>query len=477
MKTRLILSIVILFLIAGPLQIVQATTDIENTIQTQLGNQNISVSLRDVDSGELIYMKNGDVAMKPASTLKLLTASAALEMLGPDYRFQTKLYIDGEVEGKVLNGDIYVKGGGDPTLQKKDFTFMADILMFYGIQQINGNLYGDESLFLGEQLTPGIAKDDESYYFAARTSALSMSPDNDYDAGTIIINVNAASNVGGRPTFSAEPSLSGMIINNLAVTVNKGQKNSIEILREHRTNRITITGNIPLNTSFKDWVTLNDPTINTLHAIRESFEASGLAFADTMKIDRGIVPKGANSIYTKYSLPLKSLMYPFLKLSNNSMADIFIKTMGREFNGKGDTIEGLAALKEHGISIGLNMENWSFEDGSGMSHANKVTANELSLLLTKIDESPSFKFLHSSLPIGGQTDRIIGGSLKNRFTQENYKNRVIAKTGHISGVYTLAGYVKANSGRTFAFTIMTQNQTSVRLNAIDEVVKKIILQY
>lgn len=100
MKTRLILSIVILFLIAGPLQIVQATTDIENTIQTQLGNQNISVSLRDVDSGELIYMKNGDVAMKPASTLKLLTASAALEMLGPDYRFQTKLYIDGEVEGK-----------------------------------------------------------------------------------------------------------------------------------------------------------------------------------------------------------------------------------------------------------------------------------------------------------------------------------------------------------------------------------------
>ena len=476
MKTKIILSIIIMYLIACPLNFVQAGTGIESTVQTQLGNQNISVSLREIDSGELIYVKNGDVAMKPASTLKLLTASAALEMLGPDYRFQTKLFIDGEVEGKILNGDIYIKGGGDPTLQKKDFNFMAGILKHYGIQQINGNLYGDDSSFVGEQLTQGISVDDESYYFAARTSALTMSPDNDYDAGTIIINVNAA-NVGERPSFSAAPNTSGMIINNQAVTVNIDQKNTIEILREHRTNKITITGNIPYNTSFKDWVTLNDPTINTLYAIREAFEESGLAFTNTAIINRGIVPKEASSIYTKHSLPLKSLMYPFLKLSNNSMADIFVKTMGREFNGKGDTSAGLAALKEYGISIGLNMEGWFFEDGSGMSHANKVTSNELSLLLAKLNENPSFKFLHSSLPIGGQTDRIIGGSLKNRFNEERYKNRVIAKTGHISGVYTLAGYVKANSGRTYAFSIMTQNQTSIRLNAIDEVVKKMIVEY
>ncbi|QCR32901.1 D-alanyl-D-alanine carboxypeptidase/D-alanyl-D-alanine-endopeptidase [Lysinibacillus sp. SGAir0095] len=476
MKTKLILSMITICLLFIPNHFVEAASDIESTVQAQLGNTNISVSLREIESGELLYMKNGDAAMKPASTLKLLTASASLEMLGPDYRFQTKLYIDGKVKRKVLNGDIYIQGGGDPTLQKKDFTFMASVLKHYGIVQINGNIYGDDSLFMGDELTPGISVEDESYYFAARTSALTMSPDNDYDAGTIIIHVNAAK-VGERPSLSAEPGTSGMIINNQALTVGKEQKNTIEILRQNGTNEITITGNIPYSTNFKDWVTLNDPTINTLEAIKESFEESGLAFSNHTKIDRGNVPKDAKSIYTKHSLPLKSLMYPFLKLSNNSMADIFVKTMGREFNGKGDTIEGLNALREYGISIGLNMENWSFEDGSGMSHANKVSANELSLLLTKIGEIPSYNILHSSLPIGGQTDRIIGGSLKNRFNEEQYKNRVIAKTGHISGVYTLAGYVKANSGRTFAFAIMTQNQTSIRLRAIDEVVKKIIIEY
>lgn len=476
MKTKLVLSIIVVLLLTFPSQFVQAATPIETTVQTQLGNENISVSLREINSGKMLFEKNGDIAMKPASTLKLLTASAALEMLGSDYRFQTTLYIDGEIEGNTLNGDVYIKGGGDPTLQKKDFALMASILKFNGIHQINGSLFGDDSLFLGDQLTPGIAKEDESYYFAARTSALTMSPDNDYDAGTILIHVNAT-NAGAKPAVTVEPSTSGMIINNQAMTVNKNQQNTIEILRQYGTNQVTITGNIPFGTTFKDWVTLFDPTINTLHAIKETFEQNGLAFTQSSKLDRKLIPKKAKSLYTKHSLPLESLMYPFLKFSNNSMADIFIKTIGNEFNGKGDTNEGLNALEEYGISIGLNMDNWILQDGSGMSHANKVTANELTLLLIKMRNNPAYKIIHSSLPIGGQTERSIGGSLKNRFNEEKYRNRVIAKTGHISGVYTLAGYLEANSGRTYAFAIMTQNQSSIRLNAIDEVVKRMIIEY
>ncbi|MDN4493252.1 D-alanyl-D-alanine carboxypeptidase/D-alanyl-D-alanine endopeptidase [Ureibacillus aquaedulcis] len=476
MKTKLILSLIIFCLFIIPHHLVQAASNLESSVQNQLGSEDISVSLRELDSGELLFEKNGDLTMKPASTLKLLTASAALGMLGPDYRFRTEIFIDGEIEGKTLNGDLYIKGGGDPTLQKKDFIFLAGVLKSNGISEIKGNIYGDDSLFAGEQLTPGIAKEDESFYFAARTSALTMSPDNDYDAGTIIIHVNAA-NAGERPQVTADPGTSGLIIDNQALTVSRNQPNTIEILRQYGTNQVTITGNIPLSTTFKDWVTLIDPTINTLEAIKASLEESGLTLAKTIKLERKSVPRKAKSIYTKHSLPLESLMHPFLKLSNNSMANIFIKTLGREFNGKGDTNEGLIALKDYGISIGLNMENWRLEDGSGLSHANKVSANELSLLLTKMNEIPSYKILHSSLPIGGQADRKVGGSLKNRFIEEKYRNRVIAKTGHISGVYTLAGYVKANSGRTYAFAIMTQNQAANRLNAIDQVVKQMIKDY
>lgn len=476
MNKKLVLLIFAFFFLLNDVYDVSAESSLDKTVQYHLGNDNVSVSFRTLDNEKLLFVKNGDVPMKPASTLKLLTAAAALDILGHNYRFHTKMYLDGEIDGNVLNGDIYIKGEGDPTLQKRDFITFASVLKQQGIRQINGNLYGDDSLFLGEQLTPGISKEDESYYFAARTTALTMSPNNDYDAGTIILNLTAT-NIGKPPSVLAEPNASGMIIQNHAITVNQNQKNTIEIERQYGTDKIVITGNIPIDTTFKDWVTLYDPTINTLKAIKSTFEDFGLSFYEETEINRKTVPFEAKNVYIKNSLPLKSLIVPFLKLSNNSIADILVKTMGNETYGKGYLDNGLNALRDYGVTIGLNMENWRFEDGSGMSHTNSVTANELTLLLTKIQADPNYNILYSSLPIGGQSDRLIGGSLRKRFSEVAFQDRVIAKTGHISGVYTLAGYVKANSGRTYAFAIMTQNQTSIKLSAIDAVVKNIITSY
>ncbi|MFP7200946.1 D-alanyl-D-alanine carboxypeptidase/D-alanyl-D-alanine-endopeptidase [Lysinibacillus halotolerans] len=475
MKKKLLISIVALFLFLNHVPLVKASS-LDNTVLNQLGNENISVSLRALNNGELLYDNNGDVAMKPASTLKLLTAAAALDMLGSDYRFRTEFSIHGNQKGNVFNGDVYIKGEGDPTLQKKDFITFASILKHHGIEQINGNLYGDDSLFVGEQLTPGISKEDESYYFAARTTALTLSPDNDYDAGTMIIHVTPTK-VGGPPNIVADPKVSGMDIQNEAVTVQQNQRNTIEIERQYGTNKIIITGNIPVNTTFKDWVTFYDPTINTLQVLKTTLEEFGITLSNNTEIKRNKVPKDAQTIFVKHSLSLKSLMIPFLKLSNNSIADILVKTIGREVNGKGHLKEGIKALQEYGALLGLDMEQWTLEDGSGMSHNNRVSANELTHLLTNIQMEPQFNILYKSLPIGGQSDRLIGGSLKNRFNEGIYENRVIAKTGHITGVYTLAGYVKANSGKTYAFAIMTQHQTAVMLSAIDEVVKQIIKDY
>ena len=475
MKKKWIMILVVIFSLI-PFNHIQAA-NLENIVYVQLGqDSNSSVSLRMIDNGELIYEKNGDSLMKPASTLKLLTAAAAVDTLGPNYRFHTKLYIDGSIEHRVLHGDIYIKGEGDPTLQQKDFITFASVLKQFGIESVNGNLYGDDTFFIGDQLSPGIAKEDESYYFAARTSALTMSPDQDYDAGTLIVNAHATS-LGRAPVISVEPNHSGMIILNQAVTVNQNQESTIEMNRQYGTNKILVTGNIPIDTSFKDWVTLYDPTINTLQAMKKTFEDFGITFNEDMLIERKAIPINANHLYTKQSSSLKKLLNPFLKLSNNSIADILIKTMGHELYNKGDLDAGIEALKTYGNVIGLNMNYWRFEDGSGLSHQNKVSANELTDLLYKLNNHSNFPFIFSNLPIGGQSDRFIGGSLRKRFQEPAYENRVFAKTGHISGVYTLAGYVKANSGQTYAFAIMTQNQTSIKLDAIDEVVKTVIQTY
>lgn len=444
-------------------------------VERHLGNHDISVSIRDVESGKIIFEKNGNTFQKPASTLKLLTAATALSVLGEDYQFTTEVFIDGDIQGDELKGNLYVKGGGDPTFQKDDFMTIADFLKMLGINKISGNLYGDDSMFAGPQLTPGVAKEDESYYYGARTSALTMSSDDDYDAGTIILHIEPTEN-GKKPTIVLDPNDSGMIIHNRAMTVHSDSKNTIEVERIHRSNEVVVSGNIPMGDPMKEWVTLQDPTINTLHALKEVLKEQGIMI-EGVEVERKEIPEKATLLLTRKSEPLHSLVNPFMKLSNNSIADILVKTLGFEVYGEGSLENGLQVINHYGEKIGLHMDQWLLEDGSGISHKNRTTANELTSLLVKVIDEPYFKAFYYSLPIGGEEERMVGGSLRERFQKPHLKERIFAKTGHISGVYTLSGYAKTNSGKTVAFAVMTQHQSTVKLKDIDIVVEKIIEQY
>ncbi|HWL22959.1 MAG TPA: D-alanyl-D-alanine carboxypeptidase/D-alanyl-D-alanine-endopeptidase [Ureibacillus sp.] len=477
MKRKIVGYAILLLLISitlFPNNVYAATMD--DKISSELGTSNISISVRSIDTGNVMYQNNGDVGIKPASTLKLLTAASALEVLGENYRFTTQFYYDGEIKDNVLQGNIYVKGGGDPTLQEENFRTFSSVLKRAGITSISGNLYGDDTMFIGPQLTPGIAKYDESYYYGARTSALTMSPDNEYDSGTIFVQVNANA-IGKSPIVQVKPNLSGMVIQNNATSVTASEKDTLKIYREYNTNQVIITGQIPVGNISKEWISLEDPTINTLYAIKNVLKDTGISFSSYSIIDRKTVPSDATLLYTKKSIPLKKLMIPFLKLSNNSIANILVKTMGKEEFGVGSLEHGLQAMNDYGRQLGLQMNEWSLEDGSGMSHNNKITANQLTSLLYLVRNKPYFSVYYNSLPIGGKSDRLVGGSLRERFNTPYLMDRVVAKTGYISGVYTLAGYFKAKSGKQYIFSIMTQNQTSIKLNSIDEVVKTFIDSY
>lgn len=453
-----------------------ASSIMDKAVTKNLGSSSVTVSLRSLQTGKVLYEQGGNTAMKPASTLKLLTGSAALAKLGEEYRFKTEFYIDGTVEDTVLNGDIYIKGSGDPTLQKDDFLQFSKVLKHEGIRTINGHIYGDDSAFSGSTLTPGIVAKEETYYFAARTSALTMSPNSDYDASTLIITA-MSTKVGKTVSYEAIPNLSGMKVINQAKTVAKGLKNTISIKRKYNSNEIVISGNLPLGSSTKEWVTFQNPTINTLHSAKFILEGAGLKFRSNSTVSQKEVPKQANKIYTKNSLTLKALYPTFIKLSNNSIADILVKAMGREVYGVGDTATGLKVVSDYGTSIGLAMNKWSIEDGSGMSHQNRVSANNQTLLLVNMRNEEIYPVFSKGLPVGGIKDRLVGGSLRNRFTATALRGRVVAKTGSITNVYTLAGYVTAKSGRTFAFSIMADNKNPTIIKSMDRVVESIITNY
>ncbi|RUL57019.1 D-alanyl-D-alanine carboxypeptidase/D-alanyl-D-alanine endopeptidase [Lysinibacillus antri] len=454
----------------------QANSAIDNTVKSNLGNTNYSVSIRELSSGNLLYENKGNNPIKPASTLKLLTSAAALDILGENYTFTTEVLTDGKVKDGILYGNLYLRGEGDPTLQVKDFVTFSYTLKSGGIKQVNGNIYADDSWFTGAKLTPGIVPEDETYYYAAPITALTLSPNDDYDASTVIVTANG-SKVGAAPSISAVPNTSGLQLINNAKTVGKGSKNTLKIVRKHNTNQVVISGNIPLGSSTKEWATMQHPTLSTLYSFKSALVTQGIKFSKDSTIGYLKTPPTAESIAVKKSQTLKQLMPKFLKLSNNSIADILVKTLGKTQYDIGDWEHGLIVLNEYGESIGLNMENWQLEDGSGMSHKNKVSANEQTLLLVNLKQAPFYPVMLSSLPVAGNSDRLIGGTLKNRFTQAPFRDNIVAKTGSLDEVSTLAGYAKGKSGKWVTFSILVEHKNNHYRNQIDTIVKKIITTY
>lgn len=437
----------------------QSFASINNTIISNLGTGNVAVTIRDVETGKIVYSHNGDKLMRPASNMKLVTGAAALGILGEDYRFTTNLYIDGKVKNNVLNGNVYIKGSGDPTLTKANFLEFAKALKRNGIRTINGDLIGDDTAFKGSTLPVGVDKTDESYYFGARTSAITMSQNDDFDASTVIIQAKPTK-IGAKPTYSVEPNLSGLVISNQAKTVNKGQKNTISIKRAYNSNKVIISGNLPQGSSAKEWVTLQNPSKNTMQAIKITLQGTGIKFASSSKIVLAPVSHDAKLLYKNESRTLAAIFPAFMKLSNNSIADILVKSIGQHELGEGSNAAGVKVLKTYSESIDVPVKKWRFADGSGLSDLNRVTTNGLSQLLFNVQQQPYFNTYFNSLPVAGNSERFVGGTLRKRLTAPSLENRIYAKTGYIPNVYTLSGYVKGNSGKQYIFSILLENKTN-----------------
>lgn len=431
------------------------------------------ISIRKADSGEILYSSFGDIQLHPASNLKLLTAASALETLGVDYQFSTEVWTDGELKGNTLVGNLYLKGKGDPTLLKADLDTFAKDLLASGIHKINGKIIADDNWYDDVRLSPDLVWSDESTYYGAQVSALTLSPNRDYDTGTVLVEVEPSSKVGKQAQVTLLPKTEYVTIINKTKTVDKDGSNTISVERDHGSNQIIVDGTIPLHTNkSKYWIAVWNPTQYTLNVWKESLQENGIGFNANSKLKTGVTPKNATLLTFKKSMPLKHLLIPFMKLSNNGHGEILTKEMGKIVYKEGSWKNGLKVIHDTLTSFGVDNSTLFLRDGSGISHQNLIPANELSRFLYSIQNKEWFPAFENSLPVAGNPDRFVGGTLRNRLKEAPFS--VKAKTGTLTGVSSLSGYVTTKSGQKWIFSIMINNHLSDSVKSIeDEMVKAI----
>ncbi|WP_226666988.1 D-alanyl-D-alanine carboxypeptidase/D-alanyl-D-alanine-endopeptidase [Metabacillus litoralis] len=433
-----------------------------------------AVSIRSALSGELLYSHNGDTSLTPASNMKLFTAASALEILGSKYTFDTEIWTDGHIKWNGLIGNVYLKGKGDPTLLPKDFDQFAKKLRSKGIRYISGDLIGDDSWYDDVRYSIDLPWSDETANYGAQISALTASPDKDYDAGTMRIEIAPALKEEEAPIINFTPKLDYLKIYNRAKTVAATNKNTLTIKRKHGKNELIIEGEIPINQApVREWVSVWDTTNYALSLFKYSLKENGIKLVGD--ITKGNVPKHSDLLLKHSSLELEKLLVPFMKLSNNTIAEGLIKEMGKVKEDKGSWKSGIKVENDVLTKLGVPIEQIVIRDGSGVSHMNLVQANVITQLLYEIKQATWFQVYYRSLPVSGENNKLTGGTLSNRMTNNHLKEKVIAKTGTLTNVSTLSGYTTMNNGDEIIFSILLNHlKEDQNGKAIEEDILKII---
>ena len=424
-----------------------------------------SVVVEELDSGDRLFSRLADLSLMPASNTKLYTTAAALEQLGPDFRYETAVFATGPVVGGVLEGDLVVRGSGDPTISgrfndgdiTRTFFDWADSLRSRGITTIQGNIVGDDNLFDDTLLGYGWSWDDEVYWYSAQLGALSFN-DNCIDL-TITPSLD-----GEAADISWEPANTNYVtIVNNATTVAAGESIRERYARERYSNVIQVSTEVPADTVEQESITVHNPTEFFVHVLRQSLESSGIMvdgyaidvddLADTLRYEN------ASKLFAHRSPTLTEISHVINKRSQNLYADQVLKTLAVATPDDpaeiGTARAGLEAALRTFSRAGIEDEHHNLVDGSGLSRYNLFSAENTVRLLRYMAHHPKpdvFEAFYYTLPIGG-----VDGSLSSRFDNGPATNNVRAKTGTISNASTLSGYVTTASGQELIFSIVANN--------------------
>jgi serine-type D-Ala-D-Ala carboxypeptidase/endopeptidase (penicillin-binding protein 4) len=429
--------------------------DIFNDIN--FSNAHWGVVIQSLKTGEYFYKRNEDKLVTPASNNKLFTTAAGLLTLGDDYRYETAIYALGEIDGTILKGDLIIQGSGDPTFSGRFynndmfsvFNKWADSLINIGIDEITGNIVGDDNSFDDRGLGNGWSWDYESSWFAAPSGALSFN-DNCVDI-TVVYDQREENAV-----LKVIPSTRYVIVMNNVNAVSNDSLTSIDVYRERGTNVINVFGTLRQNDTVRTYCTINNPTQYTIVVLKDVLERRGITVRGyPMDIDDISVSPDYSRLqrlFTHYSVPLRDIVKVINKNSHNFYAEQLLKTIGLEVKNYGSYENGVEACKEIFENMGINPESMIMADGSGLSRLNLVTPRQITTLLTYLYNHRQYVPFYNSLPIAG-----VDGTLANRLKNTRAEGRIRAKTGFLGFARSLSGYAITADNEPVVFSIIANN--------------------
>ncbi|NKZ02256.1 D-alanyl-D-alanine carboxypeptidase/D-alanyl-D-alanine endopeptidase [Actinomadura latina] len=417
----------------------------------RLDGATVGAVVRDARTGAVRYSRGAATAVLPASNLKIYTSSAALSLLGTGYRFHTGV-LARKVSGSSVKGDLYLKGTGDPTMRAAEYDGLAAQVAAKGIKRVEGDLVADDTWFDAVRTPSHWDPTDLQYYYAAPISALNVAPNDDFDTGSINVSIGPGAE-GGPVQVGLTPATDVVKIDNRTVTGRPGSPSTLSINRAVGSDTIVVSGSYPVSGStFSTLRTVGKPTMYAADVFRKALLAHGVQVKGTT--ERGRTPARSARIASRTSMPLSRLMVPFLKLSNNMIAEILVKAIGRKAKGAGSWDAGLPVIERYARSLGVPSARLEMADGSGLSRLDRTTAGDVGAALGRVRKARWFPVWYRALPVAGDPDRMAGGTLTSRMRGTPAAGNVHAKTGTLTGATALSGYVTDPSGRPLVFSVI-----------------------
>jgi len=419
----------------------------------KIPTSSVSIVVQQSDSDRPLIAWNARRAMNPASTMKLLTTFAGLEILGPAYQWKTEAYLNGTLDDGILNGDLIFKGYGDPKLTIEQFWLWLRELRQRGLREIRGDIVLDQSYFGEIKHNPAAFDNDPTRAYNVAPNALLLN----FNALRIRMVPNML-----QTNILLDPDLSGYVIEN-HITVAPRKPCGGDYYQARLENRsIVLEGIIPVECGeIDDYFSLLPHDEYFFSVFSALWRELGGTLLGNLRV--GSAPANQTAFSTRLSQPLAEVVRDINKFSNNTMARQLFLTLSTSDGTPASIPNSITTIKQWLDSHNLEFPELVLENGAGLSREERISAQHLAEILQRAAHSPLSAELKSSLPILG-----IDGTMKKRFKDNEIAGYAHIKTGMLEGVKSIAGYVHDANGQEWIVVFVINHPNAARGQAAQD---------